>query len=238
MDYTEDYLLNKKIKIFQPIDGYRASTDAVLLSAVVAKLKKSDTVLDVGSGTGAIALCLSSRFPENRITGLELQPKLVELSTMSAAANGFKNLKFLQTDIRTCKIKEQFDHIITNPPYSEADLPSPNPSKAAAHNHQDFSLEKWLNFCFKRLKPKGYLYTINRAESIDSILKIMHNKRCSVSVAPIYSKLEQNAKRVIITARLDDKSPTKILPPFVVHQANGDYTKEAEQILRLGKTII
>ena len=37
-NYTEDYLLDKKIKIYQPIDGYRASSDAVLLAAVADKI--------------------------------------------------------------------------------------------------------------------------------------------------------------------------------------------------------
>jgi tRNA1(Val) A37 N6-methylase TrmN6 len=35
IDYTNDYLLDKKVKIFQPVNGYRASTDAVLLSSLV-----------------------------------------------------------------------------------------------------------------------------------------------------------------------------------------------------------
>ena len=48
-DYSEDYLLNKRVKIFQPTDGYRASTDAVLLAAAVNKIKNGDSILDVGS---------------------------------------------------------------------------------------------------------------------------------------------------------------------------------------------
>ena len=58
-EYTNDYLLNRQVKIFQPVDGYRASTDAVILSSLVQKVKKNDKILDVGSGTGAISLCLS-----------------------------------------------------------------------------------------------------------------------------------------------------------------------------------
>ena len=52
--------------------------------------KDGDAVLDVGSGTGAVALCLAERFKTLRpgITGLELQAELAELSNMSAAANG------------------------------------------------------------------------------------------------------------------------------------------------------
>ena len=59
-EYTNDYLLNRQVKIFQPVDGYRASTDAVILSSLVQKVKKNDKILDVGSGTGAISLCLAA----------------------------------------------------------------------------------------------------------------------------------------------------------------------------------
>ena len=101
-EYSEDYLLDKRVRIFQPLNGYRASTDAVILSSLIARIKDGDAVLDVGSGTGAVALCLAERFKTLRpkITGLELQAELAELSNMSAAANGFDGfLTFVNADI-------------------------------------------------------------------------------------------------------------------------------------------
>ena len=94
-DYGEDYLLDKRVKIFQPDDGYRASVDAVFLSALVGSAAPGERILDIGSGTGAVSLCLAHRFPACEITGLEIQPRLVELSSLSAAANGFANLRYL-----------------------------------------------------------------------------------------------------------------------------------------------
>ena len=102
-EYTNDYLLNRQVKIFQPVDGYRASTDAVILSSLVQKVKKNDKILDVGSGTGAISLCLAARFQEiqPQITGIEIQPELAELSARSAEANGFSAfLHYVNADIR------------------------------------------------------------------------------------------------------------------------------------------
>ena len=99
-DYTEDYLLDKQVKIFQPVNGYRASTDAIMVSSLVSKIKDNDAVLDVGSGTGAISLCLASRFKRKKIqiTGLELQPELVELSNFSfQQSKKFTRTKKLQT---------------------------------------------------------------------------------------------------------------------------------------------
>ena len=44
-EYTNDYLLDKQIKIFQPVNGYRASSDAVLLSSAVQKVKSADKII-------------------------------------------------------------------------------------------------------------------------------------------------------------------------------------------------
>ena len=101
MEYCNNYLLNQQIKIFQPVDGYHTSSDAVLLSSLPNKIKPEDSILDVGSGTGGISLCLAKRFPQNKIIGLEIQPELAELSNLSAQANGFDNLSYYNCDIKT-----------------------------------------------------------------------------------------------------------------------------------------
>lgn len=241
-EYSNDYLLDKQIHIFQPLDGYRASTDAILLSSLIKELKPHAKVLDVGSGTGAISLCLARRFAtvSPQIIGLELQPQLAELSNLSSSANGFSdNLQYINCDIKNKPADIQncsFNHVITNPPYAEADMPSPNTSKALAHNHHDFSLKEWLNFCIKMLAPKGYFYMINRAEAIDEILSTIHGKLGHIILIPLFSKTGQNAKRIMIMAQKDNHAPTQISSGMIVHDEQGEYTSKAQQILRLGQS--
>jgi len=240
-NFTPDYLLDKRVKIFQPCDGYRASTDAVMVSSLVSLIKNGDKILDVGSGTGAISLCLAERFKQNKpqIIGLELQSDLAELSNLSAEANGFSD--FLH--YYTCNIKDKLDflppcsfqHIITNPPYTDHDMPSPNRSKALAHNHSDFNLNEWINFCLKMLAPQGMFYMINRAEAVNDILYALHGKCGAVKLIPLFTKDTNKAKRIMITAKKDSKTPTEILPPLIVHTADG-YTEKAHSILREGKS--
>lgn len=242
LSYTNDYLLDKKVKIFQPENGYRASTDAVFLSSLLMeeKIKPTHKVLDVGSGTGAISLCLAARLKHKQveITGLEIQKELAELSNMSAEANGFATfLHYQNCDIRekTSLPAASFDFVITNPPYSDHDMPSPNLSKKLAHNHQESNLTEWLSFCLKMLKPKGYILLINRTEALNEILAALHNKAGSVQVLPIYSKQGQDAKRIAVIARKGERGITKILPPFYTHNEDGTYTPKAQRILRLGE---
>ena len=240
-EYTEDYLLDKRVKIFQPVNGYRASSDAVLLSAMVDNVKSGARILDVGSGTGAISLCLAERFQAQNVTirGVELQPELAELSNLSAQANYFDFVRFYNADIRQKALPEDlrpcsFDVVISNPPYSEHDMPSPNASKAAAHNHRDFDLGKWLAFCLKMTKPFGRIYMVNRVEALPQICADLQGKAGGLTILPIYSKVGQEAKRVIVAAQKDSKAPCRILPPFVTHDTDGKYTAEAEKILRQG----
>ena len=241
LEYTNDYLLDKKIKIFQPTDGYRASTDAVFLSSLLDEkiIKKENKILDVGSGTGAISLCLASRLKNKNveILGIDIQKDLVELSNFSSKSNGFDDfLKYENIDIRKKGVIKggNFDFVITNPPYSDHDMPSPNQSKKLAHNHQDFDLTSWVEFCLRMLKPKGYLLLINRAEAINEILVSLYNKAGNIKILPMYSKENQSAKRVAIIAQKTAKGITQILPPFYTHNEDGTYTTKAETILRGG----
>ncbi len=240
-EYTQDYLLDKRVKIFQPVNGYRASSDAVLLSAMIDNIKTGARILDVGSGTGAISLCLAERLQTQNIAirGAELQSELAELSNLSAQANHFDFVRFYNVDIRQKMQSEDlcpcsFDVVVSNPPYSEHDMPSPNASKAMAHNHHDFNLNKWLAFCLKMTKPFGRIYIINRVEALSLICSQLQDKAGGLTILPIYSKAGQNAKRVIVSAQKDSKAPCRILPPFITHDADGKYTENAEKILRQG----
>ncbi len=240
-NHTNDYLLDKKIKIFQPVDGYRASSDAVLLSAMPENNLKNARILDVGSGTGAISLCLAHRLQNNnvQIYGLELQKELVELSNESAKVNGFDFVRFYQSDIREkMEIPEykpcSFDVVISNPPYSERDMPSPNVSKATAHNHHNFDLNHWLAFCLKSLKPFGKLYLVNRAEALSDICSFLQGKAGNITILPIYSKQGHVAKRVIVSAQKDSKAPCRILPSLIMHDTNGKYSEIGDKVLRKG----
>ena len=235
---THDYLLGKKVKMFQKKDGYKTSSDAVLLASMVECQKENTKILDVGSGIGGVSLCLAYRLKNADITGFEIQSELAELANFNAEANGFLNLKYFACDIRQKKVPCDFcsfDIVVTNPPYAKDGSVSSNKSKALAHTQNDMTLDAWLKFCLKMLRPFGRLYLIHRAEALDEILSSLIKKTGQITVLPIYSKKGQNAKRVIISAQKDSKAPLKILPPLVLHEKQG-YTPRAEAILRDGKS--
>ena len=86
-DLTHDAFLCGKLHLWQPRKGYRAATDPVLLAAACPALP-GQSVLDMGCGVGAAALCLAARVPDLRLYGLELQPDYAELARRNAIENG------------------------------------------------------------------------------------------------------------------------------------------------------
>jgi SAM-dependent methyltransferase len=84
---TADGFLGGRLLIHQPVAGYRAGTDAVLLAAAVPA-RAGDRVLELGCGVGTAALCLMARVPGLSVTGVERQPDYADLARRNASENG------------------------------------------------------------------------------------------------------------------------------------------------------
>ncbi|MGL5387699.1 MAG: peptide chain release factor N(5)-glutamine methyltransferase [Serratia sp. (in: enterobacteria)] len=79
-------------------------------------------ILDLGTGTGAIALALASERPDCQVTGIDLQPAAVALAQHNAQKLAINNVRFLPGDWFTPVAGQQFALIASNPPYiDEAD---------------------------------------------------------------------------------------------------------------------
>src|SRR6185503_13495505 len=85
---SDDTLLGGRVKLRQPVDGYRVAIDPVILAAAVPA-GAQDRVIDIGCGTGAASLCLAARVPNCRGVGLERDHALAELARDNVARNGF-----------------------------------------------------------------------------------------------------------------------------------------------------
>lgn len=105
MEFTTDDFLGGKVRLRQPVDGYRATSDAVLLAAAV-EAAGAARILDVGCGSGAVALCAAARCPNARITGIELQPEMAALARENIRLNELnERIDIVEADIRTKKIE-------------------------------------------------------------------------------------------------------------------------------------
>jgi tRNA1(Val) A37 N6-methylase TrmN6 len=235
---TLDHLLDGRVVIHQPLHGYRAGSDPVFLAAAVSA-RPGERVLDLGCGVGSAGLCLLARIPGLRVVGLELQPPLAALARANAAANGRTDsltviegcLSSPPDQIRS----DTFDHVITNPPWYEAGTVSEPPAdtKRIGHVERSMDLEGWLTAAVRRLKPKGRVFIIHRADRLGDILAALRPLKVGeVRVMPFWPMAGREATRVIVTARKDARTPLRIEPGLVLHHPDGGYTEPSEAVLR------
>lgn len=73
-------------------------------------------ILDIGTGSGIIPLVLKKRFPETEVTSIDFSEKALEVAKKNADFHHL-DVKFIHADYLTCDVNENFDIIISNPPY-------------------------------------------------------------------------------------------------------------------------
>ena len=232
---TADRLLGGRVVLSQPLRGYRAAIDPVLLAAAVPA-QAGESVIELGTGTGAAALCLTARVPGVAVTGVEIEPGIAALAGRNALANGVaERFRVVLANVETPGAlgTASFDHAMANPPYHEAAThpPSPEPAKARANTAPATGLAVWIERALARLRPGGSLTLIQRADRLGEILSALGARAGRIGVLPVQPRADAPASRIIVQAVKGRRTPLVLLPPLVLHEADGRYTAAAERIL-------
>lgn len=151
----------KEFKIIQEKSAFKVGTDGVLLGAW-CNIYHDMEVLDVGTGTGLIALMLAQRSEAN-ITAIEPDKLSAEEATYNILSSPWSkriNVKehSLQSFVKICALK--FDHIITNPPYFTESLLNRDIRLSKARHNHSLSGKELLRCSEDLLKPEGKLSVI------------------------------------------------------------------------------
>ena len=242
-DLTLDAFLGGRLQLLQPKAGYRAGVDPVLLAASV-HAQPTESVLDLGCGAGAGALCLATRVPRLRLAGLERHAGYADLARRNGAALG---LEVFEGDVAappSALRQMSFDHVIANPPYFErvAGTPAPDPNREAALG-EDTPLAVWIETATKRLKPRGMLHLILKADRLADCLAGLTRPLGSIEVCPIAPREGRPARLILVKARKDGRALLKLHAAVVLHaeaehiKDGVDYTPEISRVLRDGSAL-
>ncbi len=114
-----------KIKIDKRALIPRSETE-LLVNLIIENVNEPDkvlNVLEVGTGSGCIAISLAKKFPQFRYTAIDISQDAVSLAIENASLHDIKNINFLVADFFLFEPKEKYDIIVSNPPYViETDL--------------------------------------------------------------------------------------------------------------------
>lgn len=160
------YFRFKQFTVYQDLSndlGMKVCTDACVLGAWALAKPASTTgswrVLDIGTGTGLLALMVAQRHPMARIDAVEIDPEAAEQAKINFIKSPFsQQLHLMQADIgvTTSDIPENgYDAIITNPPFFQQHLPSEKHQANTARHDVHLSFSGLIEAVNRLLKPSG-----------------------------------------------------------------------------------
>jgi len=251
IETSRDGFLGGRVQLHQPIKGHRSGTDAVLLAASVPlhvppydRAQIGHACLELGCGVGVASLCLAARMAAEKldyqITGVDIQADLIALAQANATTNQIE-AQFIVQDMRApishwSLASGSFAHIFANPPFYTAGTSAKPPDKAkqTAHIGEPETLALWVRRACALVKPKGSVTFIHRAAAMADLVACMRACLGGLQILPISAHAGEAAKRVLIRGTAGSQADTQILPPLILHRADGGYMAEVENILRHG----
>lgn len=222
--FTVDDFYSGRLKVYQPKQGFRAGTDSLLLASALDRFTEGEA-LEVGCGAGGALIPVAHRLKRTRITGLELDPEMIELAEMGVEANGFRD-RITLVHRSAADLPEtwqnRFDVVFSNPPFFElGTIQTPGAGKQAAYL-ESITLKAWINAMLFALKPKGTFVMVHRAADLARILSLIERQSGEITVLPIHSYPGAEAKRVLVRARKGLRpGPMRLLEPRYLYQQKG-----------------
>jgi tRNA1(Val) A37 N6-methylase TrmN6 len=247
---SDDAFLGGALNILQPLAGYRAGLDAVLLAAAVpVEEGRGQLVLDVGAGAGVVGLAVARRVADARVTLVERDPGLAGLARANIARNGLSaRVRVVEGDVTRplrelaglATEAESFDHVLANPPFHAEGrgTAAGDALKAAGHAMPEGNLERWVRFMAAMARPSGTATVIHRAEALGEILEALAGRFGGILVLPVHPRDDKPASRVLVQATKGSRAPLCLLPALVLHDPDQGFRLPVEAILRRGAALI
>jgi len=231
-----DDLQYKGLRLIQKKTGFCFGVDAVLL-ANFADVRKNDRVLDIGCGTGIIALLAAAKKSPSCVIGLEIQDEMAEMAARSVQLNKMEHIiKIVRGDIKNSVElfgASTFDSIVTNPPYMNkgGGLVNPSDSKAISRHELLCTLEDVIHASSRLLIPNGRFSMVHRPDRLADIISLMRKYSIEPKQMRFVHPTPYKSPNLLLIGGIRGGKPLlKISDPLYVYDENGKYSKEINDI--------
>ena len=224
------------LMLIQRPDVFRFGTDSVLLADFAAPRKK-DAAVDLGCGTGAIALLMAAHRPGLRVDAVELQPEVADMARRSVALNHMED----RVSVLTLDLREawralgvgQRSLVVCNPPYGRrgAALESAADAKRVARHEGDLTPDELARAAELLLKSGGRFCCVYPAPRAYELMRAMDAHRIAPKrVRTVHGVAGRPPKQVLIEGVRDGGEGLHWLPPLILRASDGSFTDEWHRI--------
>lgn len=201
----------KKFEVRNELSAMKVNTDGVLLGALAPVEASFRRVLDIGTGTGTIALMLAQRLEQEgakspEIIGIDIDALAAAEAEMNFGVSPWSDWltagnQSLQEFMRSDVAAAAFDLIVSNPPYYDSSLTNPDMRRTTArHTDGNLSYREVMDFAQTHLSEDGALSMVLPAEDENAVLR--YGRSCGLSASAIVrirTVERKAAKRIVLT---------------------------------------
>ncbi len=185
---SNNYFSFRRFTVFQQRCAMKVGTDGVLLGAWANGGRR---VLDIGTGTGLVALMMAQRYEDACVTAIDIDNDAFQQAKENIQASPFADrITVIKGDI--CRWQEEmpYDAIVSNPPYFEQSLPSPDEQRTLARHTATLSYRDLMESSWRLLSDDGEFSVVIPADCKDrlereAVLKGFFKVReCAIKTTP------------------------------------------------------
>ncbi len=207
------YFRFKQFTVWHDRCAMKVGTDGVLLGAWAGPGRPGgmsggspQTILDIGTGSGLVALMLAQRFPEAQVTGIDSDAEAAAQARENFAVSPWpQRLRAAHISLQEfCRgtaataAARRFDLVVSNPPFYDTTLTSPDPLRTAARHTGGLTHEELLLLSAGLLSDTGVFSLIVPSESEKSILRLADRSRLHLHrLTRVYSKPSSRPRRIL-----------------------------------------
>lgn len=145
----------KQFRVYHDRCAQKVGTDGVVLGAW-SELEGAHTILDIGTGSGLIAMMVAQRQPSARVVALDVDDDAVLQARQNVSACPFADrIEVVKCDVREFESCEKFDVIICNPPFYTEDTLPPEEGRALARNESSLPFAELIQTASRLLAEGG-----------------------------------------------------------------------------------
>ena len=181
----------KQFTVVQDLCAMKVGTDGTLLGAWADAPIGASQILDIGTGTGLIALMMAQRFPEAQITGIDIDADATKQAQENITASPFANrIMINREDVTKITDKAGYDAIVCNPPYLVDSLTCPQDQRTRARHTVSLTYESLMHTASQLLKTEGILSLVIPADNQDNVESaaafegLFLNRICLIKTTP------------------------------------------------------
>ena len=228
---SSDIFRYKQFAIKHDTAVMKVGTDGVLIGAAV-KCEDAKSVLDIGTGTGLIALMIAQKSDAN-IVAIDINIKAVELAKYNIQESDWSDrMQVYHTRLQDFYPKHSFDLIVSNPPFFQTHIIAPNRDRAIARHALELSIKDVVDFSVKHLSNSGRLVVIYPTEQTKEFVNYAETKGMYVkSQLMVRPKYGYDIVR-IITEMSNLKTEYKETEIYIEKDTRHDYTNEYMELTK------